>query len=357
MARETKLGLLVGLGVILLIGIIVSDHLSAVNKDGADMTVFAQQVGDGIAGGPVQTHPDPAPDALALTPGTGGGTGAVALMHPGGVSPSQPNVIQHPRPEMGPGITIPGSTVAPAADVPSVVINTPNINTPASTEPKPLATHTVVRGDSAYQIARRYYKDGEKWRLILEANPGHMGKNGELQVGTQLRIPAVDAPAPVASPANTTPIGSIVDSTPSRTATDNNSTSATRVVTVEAGQNLTEIAREHLNNGSRWPEILQANRDQLARPEDLKVGMKLRVPADAPRAGESAPVGYAPAQQTAAKRTYTVQAGDNLFKIAGKTLGDGKKWPVVLAANRDRLNSEHDIKIGQQLVIPAMASR
>lgn len=357
MARETKLGLLVGLGVILLIGIIVSDHLSAVNKDAADMTVFAPQVGDGIPGEPVQAPPVPTPETLALNPGTSGGTGAVSLMHPGGVAPAQPTVIQNPRPEMGPGITIPGSTVTPAADVPSIVINTPGINTQASTEPKPLAMHTVVRGDSAYQIARRYYKDGEKWRLILEANPSHMGKNGELQVGTQLRIPAVDAPAPVAPPVSNTTIGSIADSTPTRPTTDNIGTPGVRVITVEAGQNLTEIAREHLNNGSRWPEILQANRDQLARPEDLKVGMKLRLPADAPRTVEVTPSTSAPSQQVVAKRTYTVQAGDNLFKIAGKTLGDGKKWPVVLAANRDRLNSEHDIKIGQQLVIPAMASR
>lgn len=357
MARETKLGLLVGLGVILLIGIIVSDHLSAVNKDGADMTVFAQQVGDGITGEPVQAPPVPTPDTLALNPGNGVGTGAVPLFHPGSATSSQPSVIQHPRPEMGPGITIPGSTVASAPDVPSIVIHTPNINTPASAEPKNLATHTVVRGDSAYQIARRYYKDGEKWRLILEANPGHMGKNGELQVGTQLKVPALDAPAPVAPSVNTTPLGSIADSTQTRPTLDNTGTTAVRVITVEAGQNLTEIAREHLNNGSRWPEILQANRDQLARPEDLKVGMKLRLPTDAARSVDTAPSSSASSQQVVAKRTYTVQAGDNLFKIAGKTLGDGKKWPVVLAANRDRLNSEHDIKIGQQLVIPAMASR
>ena len=49
MTRETKVGLLVGMGVILLIGIIVSDHLSVVqDQNPADFTGYAGQAQESI---------------------------------------------------------------------------------------------------------------------------------------------------------------------------------------------------------------------------------------------------------------------------------------------------------------------
>ena len=34
-----------------------------------------------------------------------------------------------------------------------------------------------------------------------------------------------------------------------------------------------------LGNGHRWRELLELNKDKLTAPEDLKVGMELRLPA------------------------------------------------------------------------------
>jgi len=47
--------------------------------------------------------------------------------------------------------------------------------------------------------------------------------------------------------------------------------------------NLTVIAAEHLGRASRWQQVYQMNRDQLQSPDDLQVGMVLRLPADASR--------------------------------------------------------------------------
>lgn len=47
---------------------------------------------------------------------------------------------------------------------------------------------------------------------------------------------------------------------------------------VNRGETLWRIATEELGNGRRWPEIFELNRDQLARPEELRPGMVLRLP-------------------------------------------------------------------------------
>jgi LysM repeat protein len=51
-------------------------------------------------------------------------------------------------------------------------------------------------------------------------------------------------------------------------------------------------------------------------------------------------------------KTYTVQAGDNLYKIAVRFYGKGSRWPEILEANRDQLRSERDLKIGMTLRLP-----
>ena len=65
------------------------------------------------------------------------------------------------------------------------------------------------------------------------------------------------------------------------------------------------------------------------------------------------------AAQSAAAGTpdiYHVVSGDTLTKIASKFYGDSGKWDVILDANKDRLASPRDLKVGQTLVIPRIAN-
>ena len=48
---------------------------------------------------------------------------------------------------------------------------------------------------------------------------------------------------------------------------------------------------------------------------------------------------------------YTVVAGDNLWKIAKKTLGDGSKWNVIYEANKPQIKDPNMIYVGQKLKI------
>ena len=69
-----------------------------------------------------------------------------------------------------------------------------------------------------------------------------------------------------------------------------------------------------------------------------------------PAAGASAGGGAA-----AAARTYTVQAGDTLSKIAKEHLGNANAYMKIFDANKDQLNDPDKIKPGQVLKIPTAA--
>ena len=51
-----------------------------------------------------------------------------------------------------------------------------------------------------------------------------------------------------------------------------------QVYTVQKGDSLYELARRFYNDQSRWREIWEANKNRLADPDKLQVGMKLIIP-------------------------------------------------------------------------------
>jgi nucleoid-associated protein YgaU len=61
----------------------------------------------------------------------------------------------------------------------------------------------------------------------------------------------------------------------------------------------------------------------------------------------------APAAATAAAQTYTVEAGDTLWKIARQLYGDGSKYLQIFEANKHLLKDPDQIFPGQELIIPA----
>jgi nucleoid-associated protein YgaU len=53
-----------------------------------------------------------------------------------------------------------------------------------------------------------------------------------------------------------------------------------------------------------------------------------------------------------ATKTYTVQAGDTLGKIAQELYGDGSRWTEIYEANKDQIADPNSIEVGQELQIP-----
>jgi len=70
----------------------------------------------------------------------------------------------------------------------------------------------------------------------------------------------------------------------------------------------------------------------------------------APAAAAAAAASGAPS--TPAARTYTVQPGDSLSKIAKQFYGDATKYMKIFEANKDKLSDPDKIKAGMNLLIP-----
>jgi nucleoid-associated protein YgaU len=54
-----------------------------------------------------------------------------------------------------------------------------------------------------------------------------------------------------------------------------------------------------------------------------------------------------------AAKTYTVQSGDTLSKIAKAHLGDANAYMKIFEANKDKLTDPDKIQVGQVLTIPS----
>jgi len=53
---------------------------------------------------------------------------------------------------------------------------------------------------------------------------------------------------------------------------------AERLYVVKAGDSLSKIAKEVLGDARRWPEIFEANKDQIKDPNLIRVGQELKIP-------------------------------------------------------------------------------
>ncbi len=109
--------------------------------------------------------------------------------------------------------------------------------------------------------------------------------------------------------------------------------------TVQAGENLYRIG---LKYGISWVKLAEYN--GLANPNVVKVGQVLKLSADGTDSGTADPT-VTPSPMT--ESTYTVKAGDNLFRIG---LAYGISWVQIAEANG--IVNPNQIKVGDVLKIP-----
>ena len=157
--------------------------------------------------------------------------------------------------------------------------------------------YTVREGDTWSGLALRFYRNGTYSRNLRKDNEGLE----ELVAGTRILIPIYDdLAAPLRAPTAPERVGGVASSgrrtiktAPERSAgrttpasapasTPSTAGTATRYE-VKSGDTLSDISKRLYGRASLWNQIFEANRDQLAEPHALKVGMKLVIPA-APKA-------------------------------------------------------------------------
>jgi nucleoid-associated protein YgaU len=103
-----------------------------------------------------------------------------------------------------------------------------------------------------------------------------------------------------------------------------------------------EVGSEQLKN-QVWDTIKQADANYSDLHADIIVN-----PALAPKTAAAGAGGAGAGEQ----RTYTVQEGDSLSKIAEKFYGNASAYNRIFEANRDKLSDPNKMGAGAQLVIP-----
>ncbi|MDZ4831936.1 MAG: LysM peptidoglycan-binding domain-containing protein [Phycisphaerae bacterium] len=129
------------------------------------------------------------------------------------------------------------------------------------------------------------------------------------------------------------------------------------------GETMSSIAEKYYGDKNKWQLIAKAN--PLIDPRGMKLGTKLVIPADAPKAATAltAPAAkptvpaVAPASVTAnaasGEKLHTVAAGETLMAIARNYYGSAGLWDVIYEANKATIGDEPEsLKAGMKLVIP-----
>ncbi len=135
-------------------------------------------------------------------------------------------------------------------------------------------SYTIRAGDCLWNIARDHLGSAARWQEIYKLNAGLLGSNPDLiHTGVTINLP---------------PAGPEIAS---------GAAEGARYV-VAPGDNLWNIARDHLGGGQHWKEIYQGNHDLIgANPQLIHPGQELTLPGGAPsQIASSAPAAPALSQ-------------------------------------------------------------
>jgi nucleoid-associated protein YgaU len=349
MTRETKIGLLVGLAFIIVIGILLSDHLTATNEpQQAQLT----QVGGNVRTGVVVPGAPQAPTASAsvVTPAT---QTAVA---PQQQVPTKEEITPAKQPVAivqvaGSGTTPPSHSATPAKP------ETPVAQTPSSQE------EGVTGADSNSTPTPRPIGSAPSGPGSITSVAHTMGED----------VISMEHPASGAKPADAT--SSQPQGKPITAAV---APAGSRQYKAEPGDNLAKIATKAMGASTKANRdaIVAANPTLQQNPNLIVAGRTYVIPP-----GGSTPASAAPSQQPVAQQQpsqptptptpakapeqptqvatatpqyfYTVKAGDSLTKIAVIQLGNADAVPAIMDLNKDTLKGKETIRPNMKLRLPA----
>ena len=243
MTRENKLALVIGFGLMLFVGILVSDHFAAQRYDPASVAQadpVAPEESVQLEAVGLEQLADAAPAAPAVPVDlAAGGTSA----HPDAVASAD-------------AATVPGTE---ALAMPVEV---------AVGDGTPVRFHKVQSGDSYWKIAKAEYGDGSLAQKLQDYNKAVAPDAAKLALGSELRIPPIEVlkPGAVAPTAGTL----VAVAKPEAKA-------AARVAAtykIQKGDTPYAIAKR---NGVKVADLLRHN--GIKDPAALKPGQTLKIPA------------------------------------------------------------------------------
>lgn len=282
MTRENKLALVVGFGLILFVGILISDHFSTVRTQRpADLTTSPASIDESYASGRgsepnlIEILPFATPTP-ALNTGTLSASNSV-------VDPARPEHVNNVLPGELPVTSANGDDVRILVAGNTPTPSSPPGFVPVAPEPDsiPVKLHEIRDGETLYAICRKYYGDVSRVNALAKYND--LTDPAALASGHKLQIPPVEAiggkPAEpkvtntkVQPPPSTSPALRIVINTPSTKAV-----TSTKTYTVRSGDSLARIASKHYGSKAKWKKIYDMNRDVIEDPDNVKPGTVLKL--------------------------------------------------------------------------------
>jgi len=163
--------------------------------------------------------------------------------------------------------------------------------------------------------------------------------------------------SPTRPTATRTTTGYRTEPGPSTSTTTDTTTSTTtgqtpETYTVEAGDNFFRISEKIYGSDRYWQAIAQAN--PLVDPARLRIGQELKLPDKSEVVEDELDDIEAPANTV----VHTVEAGENLSRIAQQYYDDPTQWNVIYNANRQRIGPNPDrLQAGMKLAIPPALPR
>lgn len=260
MTRENKLALVVGFGLILFVGILISDHFS---------TVRNQQVAN-LHKSPMEPVIDRATEAqlvdlLPPTPAVNT-TSMVSATDP--VRPEQrttinpdgslqPRLVHQPAPDVAP---LPSDQLQPPTGFVAVAPEPPAAQLKVK-------FHDVESGETLFAICREHYGDISLVQALARYNK--LDDPASLKIGRRLMIPRAEDIGGRTVVAAT--------STPARASSPTPKPVAPTTYVVKSGDSLAGIAQRFLGSKGKWKALHDMNRDVIEDPDDLKIGTILKV--------------------------------------------------------------------------------
>jgi nucleoid-associated protein YgaU len=291
MTRENKLALVVGFGLILFVGILISDHFSIVHtQQPANFTKAA--IADPLhavqSGNPnlIELQPIAPPPQPAVSTGTMDINAISAVGET--ARPEQQTSIYN-------GALTAGNSPQHNSEVVAINADGSNANppgfvpVPAVSDPIPaaFAIHNVRGGESLFGICRQHYGDTSLVNALAKFNS--LDDPAAIEVGQPIKLPAAEllggrtapvtrkktAPAP-ANAAPNLPLR-IVNETTATAINQNSKPARSKTYTVKSGDSLATIAKRIYGSRDKWRKIYDMNRNVIDDPDDVKAGTILKL--------------------------------------------------------------------------------